>query len=154
MTRAFALFALLASILSNHPQAVMVEVRKPTPEIGWDSLQNKFAYPDLLHRAGLEATVWAFLRFDSTGFVDSIRTRCMFEYEATAHVAPSEESEIRSRIFSKSVREALTGTKWVVPVSFSGWFSLRVQFLQSDSAASHRLLIEVNRIKVKIRPTN
>jgi hypothetical protein len=153
MAGPLALLAFFVLSLANHPQATTQDVRKPTPEIGWDSLQNRITYPVLPQRAGLEATVWAFLRFDSTGVVDSIRTRCMFEHDATVHVTPSEQSEIPSRIFSQCTRDALVGTKWLIPTSFSGWFSLRVQFLQSDSAASHRLLIEVNRIKLKIPPT-
>ncbi|MFN0158042.1 MAG: hypothetical protein ACKVRP_08240 [Bacteroidota bacterium] len=154
MTGTFVLFALLVFTQPSHPQTISAEARKPMPEVGWDSLQNRIVFANLAHRAGLEATVWAFLTFDSTGAIDSVIIRCMFEYEATAHVTPSEQLGIAERMFSQPVREALAGTKWFIPEGFSGWFSLRVQFIQSDGDTGHRLVKEVNKIKVKIPPTN
>jgi hypothetical protein len=129
--------AVMIPLLANSQK-----ISKPIPKIGWDSLQSRILYPDLAHRAGIEGTVWASLTFDSTGRVDSIITR--FEHNLTG-----ENSSKVSEMFSVPVRKALTGTSWLVPTDYSGWFFVPVQFLQTDTSSSHRLYIKAEKIKIK-----
>ncbi len=153
MRRTITLLASLALAFSSQSQTISVESRKPTPNIGWDSLQNRVIFPELLHRAGLEGTAWTLLKFDSSGFVDSIQTRCTFDCYA-GQVLPPEHFETAARLFSQSVREAFAGTKWRVPSSTPDWFSVRLEFLQFDENSGHRLTIEVEKVKTNRRIVN
>lgn len=78
-------------------------LKLPSPQIGWDSLQTKFVYPDLAARAGLWGAYEARLEIDSIGKMN----KCEITSAYNNHKLNSIDS-----VFTYMIIDRLHGIKW------------------------------------------
>ncbi len=117
---------LITFALINTQAMAQLEQRYPQPAVGWDSLQNTIAYPEIARRAGLQAYVDVSVEVDSACNVVAINV-------------------VGYDIFHAPIEKAIKSLKWLWPEphgimrSITVFFTVEFNF-KSEQPPERRIL--------------